>query len=262
MAKNGNGKAALAAAEEAFAEDAGMGYEEVDKEHLQIPFIRPLQALSPQLKKNDPAFISGASQGNIFNTVTNQVWDGDEGVVVLPVYFQMKYLEFVPRMQGGGFVSELSPDSAEVRNAVRDRDSGMTLLANGNELVNSAQHWVQLVHDDGALESAIIDMKKTQLSRSRRWNSLMMSQNHNGQRMPPWCNTYLLRTVEDGNDKGSWYSWVITQKDRTPIEEYATSPLTISAKELHSTIKAGALQIAPPSPEVSAGITLDDDAPF
>ena len=75
MAKNGNGKAALAAAEAAFEADSGMGFEEVDKDDFQIPFVRILQALSPQLKKSDASYIEGASQGDIFNTVTHQVWD-------------------------------------------------------------------------------------------------------------------------------------------------------------------------------------------
>jgi hypothetical protein len=255
--KNGN-----AVSEAAFAEDAGMGFEEISKDDLQIPFLRILQALSPQLKKSDPSYIEAASQGDIFNTVTHQIWDGDEGILVLPVHFQKKYLEFVPRSQGGGFVRELSSDSNEVRTAVRDWDAGMTLLGNGNEVIETHQHWIKIIHDSGFLETALIDMKKTQLPKSRNWNSVMMNQYHNGTRMPPWCNTYLLRAVEDGNDKGSWHSWVVKLKDRLPIEEYLTSPLTISAKELHRTLLAGALQIAPPTPEMIVDQTIDDDVPF
>ena len=112
--KKSNGKNELA---EAFAADTGIGFEEVTVADVQIPFIRIIQALSPQLKKNDPAFIKGAGQGDIFNTVTQQFWDGEEGLLVLPVYFQLKFLEFVPRSQGGGFVGELSADSEMVREA-------------------------------------------------------------------------------------------------------------------------------------------------
>ena len=137
MAKNGKNEL-----EEAFATDVGFGFEEVTSSDLQIPFVRIIQALSPHLKKSDPAFITGASQGDIFNTVTNKVWDADQGVSVLPVFFQMKLLEFVPRNQGGGFVGELSANSNDVRTAVRDKDSGMELLTNGNELVRTAQHYI------------------------------------------------------------------------------------------------------------------------
>ena len=46
----------------AFAADSGVGFEEVTSSDLQIPFLRIIQALSPQLKKNDPAYIEGAGQ--------------------------------------------------------------------------------------------------------------------------------------------------------------------------------------------------------
>jgi len=244
--------------EEAFEADIGVGFEEVTSSDLQIPFVRIIQALSPQLKKNDPAFIAGASQGDIFNTVTNKVWSAEDGVLVLPVFFAMKFLEFVPRNQGGGFLGEFSADSNEVRTAVRDKDSGMELLTNGNELVRSAQHYIKIVHEDGNLENAIVDMKKTQLKKSRLWLSMMMMQKHNGKTLPSFANTYRLKSVEDGNDKGSWGSWSISLEGRvSSLEAYN------DAKELHGSISRGELQLAPPAQDTEV-ITdqSSEDIPF
>ena len=137
---------------------AGGGLEEVTSEDVQIPFLRVLQALSPQIKKSDPAYIKGAEQGGIFNTVTKKFWNGDDGVLVIPTYFQKKLLEFVPRSEGGGFVGEINPKN--LPKIVKE--NGMEMLENGNELVRTAQHYVKIVHDDGTLENAIVDMKKTQ----------------------------------------------------------------------------------------------------
>tara|TARA_R100000935_G_scaffold14224_1_gene28531 strand:- start:1462 stop:2220 length:759 start_codon:yes stop_codon:yes gene_type:complete len=243
---------------EAFEADSGVGFEEVTSSDLQIPFLRIIQALSPQLKKNDPAFIAGASQGDIFNTVTNKVWEADAGVSVLPVFFQMKFLEFVPRSQGGGFEGELSADSDEVRTASRDKDSGMELLNNGNELVRTAQHYIKIIHEDGGLENAIVDMKKTQLKKSRLWLSMMMMQKHNGSTLPSFANTYRLKSVEDGNDKGSWGSWSIALEGQVPsLEAYK------EAKELHGSISSGELKIAPPVE--NTGVITDqstEEVPF
>ena len=52
---------------------AGQGVD-YETSELQIPFVRVIQALSPQIKKNDPMFIKGASQGDAFNTVTGDYW--------------------------------------------------------------------------------------------------------------------------------------------------------------------------------------------
>jgi len=241
----------------AFEEDIGLGLEEVTSSDMQIPFLRIIQALSPQLKKSDPAFIEGASQGDIFNTVTNKVWPADEGVKVLPVHFAQKMLEFVPRSAGGGFVAELSPESPDVRQAVRDQDTGMEILPSGNELVRTAQHYVKIVHEDGSLESAIVDMKKTQLKVSRKWITLIAMQKHEGATLPSFANMYNLKSTEDGNDKGSWFSWSISMAGRVPsIEAYTES------KELHSSIRKGELQLAPPPADNLLGDQSTEEVPF
>ena len=233
----------------AFESDIGSGFEEVTSSDIQIPFLRIIQALSPQLKKSDAGFIQGASSGDIFNTVTIKTWAGVKGVVVIPVYFQLKLLEFIPRSQGGGFVSELSPNSDDVRKAVRDTESGLELLESGNELVRTAQHYVKIVHSDGNLENAIIDMKKTQLKKSRQWLSIMMMQKHNGKTLPSFANMYKLTSVEDGNDKGSWNSWSIKHEGQvSTMEAYQ------DAKALHSSVSSGELKPALP--------TDTDEIPF
>ena len=78
-----------------------------DSSEMQIPFVRILQALSPQLNKKKPEFIEGASSSDMYNTVTGQFWDGEEGLVVVPCFQVTKYLEFVPRDQGGGYKGEI-----------------------------------------------------------------------------------------------------------------------------------------------------------
>ena len=221
MAKKNNGGLS-AELENAFAEDSGKGFEEVRTSDMQIPFLRMIQSLSPQVNKNEPDFIEGASVGDIFNTVTQRFWDGEEGVSVIPVYFQMKFLEFVPRVDGGGFVGELAIESNEVKQAVRDQSTGLEILDSGNELVRTAQHYIKIIHDDGTLESAIVDMKKTQVKKSRMWLSMMMMQKLNGKTLPSYANTYRLKTVPDGNDKGKWNSWSISLEGVVPSMEAYT----------------------------------------
>tara|TARA_R100000234_G_scaffold107727_1_gene78917 strand:+ start:317 stop:1090 length:774 start_codon:yes stop_codon:yes gene_type:complete len=251
MAKSPKKETLPAELANAFKADAGMGHETLTISDMQIPFLRIIQALSPQLKKSDPAFIEGASQGDIFNTVTNKVWQADKGITVVPIHYVMKLLEFVPRQSGGGFVGELYHNSPEVQQAVRDKESGMELLPNGNELVRTAQHYVKIVHEDGSLESAIVDMKKTQRKVSKVWNSLAKLRKSNGVELPIFASTYHLTSVEDGNDKGSWYSWSVEVGDLVPsIEVYN------ECKELHISLRKGEMQI----PVAPSDLMLDDQS--
>jgi len=253
MAKKTNG-GVLAELEKAFEEDSGKGFEEVSSSDMQIPFLRIIQSLSPQVDKNEPDCIEGASVGDIFNTVTQKFWTGEEGVSVIPVYFQLKFLEFVLRKDGGGFVGELSAESDEVKHAVRDQSSGLEMLDSGNELVRTAQHYIKIIHDDGTLESAIMDPKKTQLKKSRMWLSMMSMQKLNGKTLPSFANTYRLKTVPDGNDKGKWQSWSISLEGLVPsIEAYN------EAKEW----KPASLNILlPPDEMVPVTDQSDEEVPF
>ena len=58
-------------------EAAGQGMETIGADDMQIPFLRILQPLSPEVQKGDAKFIKGASAGDLFNPVTQQVWDGE-----------------------------------------------------------------------------------------------------------------------------------------------------------------------------------------
>ncbi len=184
-----------------------------DTSELQIPFVRVIQALSPQIKKNDAGFIKGASQGDAFNTVTGDYWNGEEGFEVVPCLQQTKYLEFIPRDQGGGgFVGELSADDPNIARATRT--GGKEILPNGNELVKSDQHYCMLIGSDGLYQPVIVDMKSTQLSVSRRWKTqiaMLKVKDAQGVLKTPalFGTVWRLTTVEQSNDMGTWYNWSV-----------------------------------------------------
>ena len=142
-------------------DSAGQGMETIGADDMQIPFLRILQPLSPQLLKTDSKFIKGASAGDIFNTVTGQFWEADTGLTVLMCAYTTKFLEFQLRESGGGFMGELSADDPDIRKT--ERNGSTEMLPSGNELVRSAQFLVLGVEDTGATTQMICDMKKTQM---------------------------------------------------------------------------------------------------
>ena len=238
------------------AEDVGtqMGFEEVSVDDLQMPFIRQLDPKSPQLKTTDASFIKGAVQGDIFNTVTTQVWSANLGIRVIPVYYQLKWIEWVPRKEGGGFVGELAGNSQEVLTAVRNEDN-KDMLENGHEVAKTAQHYVYIVHEDGFLEQAVIDMKGSRLKKSKGWNSLMMLQRNDKGVLPSFSNVYHLTSVEETNKKGTWWTWKIELDGSVPSKD-----AYLKARGFHEKVKSGALQIAAPPPEEL--LEGSDEIPF
>ena len=187
---------------------AGEGID-YDTNELQIPFVRAIQALSPQIKKSDPLFINGASQGDLFNTVTGEFWDGEEGIEVIPCYQETKYLEFVPREQGGGFVGEIEVDSPVLSQTKRDRS--VETLPNGNQLVKSDQHYRLILNKDGSAQPAIIDMKSSALKVSRRWKTqiaMFKIKDAKGEFKQPAliATRWRIKTMEESNELGTWFN--------------------------------------------------------
>ena len=235
-----------------------------DSSEMQIPFIRVLQALSPQLNKKKPEYIEGAAQGDLFNTVTGEHWKGEEGVTVIPCFQTTKYLEFVPRDMGGGFKGEIPANSSILQQTTRNGSKEM--LPSGNELVKSDQHFCLVLGDDGSYQPAVIDMKSTQLKVSRRWKTQIAMQKAKhpttGAMTTPsvFATMWKLTTTEESNDQGSWNNY---QVEKVGLVE--SRDLLLEAKAFRESIAAGEVKAAPEAPSTGGGGGFnngDDEIPF
>ena len=245
------------------SEFAGEGLESIGADDMQIPFLRIMQTTSPQLNKQESVYIKGASGGDLFNTVTSQFWDSDEGVYVIPCGYTLKYLEFQLRTEGGGFMGEIKATDPVLTQTTRD--SSTELLPSGNELIRSAQHLVMIVDvNTGATQSAICDMKKTQLKVSKRWNTMMKMVQYSGPNglfnPPMWGTVWKLTSTQESNDRGSWFNFAVEKVDPTLIPQEAF----LSAKAFYQSFKAGEIKTqAGTNDEVDNGSSKEEnELPF
>ena len=200
---------ALAAMQQQFADDANAGFEEADASAYAIPFLQVLQSGSPQCKKSDGAYIKGAEEGMFYNTVTQEVFSGEDGLIVIPCHYTQRFIEWRTRESGGGFVGEHLPTDPCVGTTQKD-DKGRDLLPNGNTLVATRNHYVLVVGADGSLTPALLAMSSTQSKVSRQWMSKMQGikiKNAEGQFVtaPMSSRKYKLTTVARSNEHGSWF---------------------------------------------------------
>jgi len=190
------------------------GWDEVEAVDLSIPFIRILQSGSPQVKKSDGAYIKGAEEGDIYNTVQNSVYTGQEGILVVPCYYSRRFIEWIPRTQEGGFVASYLKDDPIIKTTVKN-EKGTDILPNGNELVNTA-HFYSLLIDaqTGSPEHVLITMASTALKKARAWNSIAHSKTYINSKgrteiQPLMSHIYRLSTVPESNSSGAWFNWKI-----------------------------------------------------
>ena len=243
-------------------EAAGQGMETITADDMQIPFLRILQPLSPQLIKTDAKFIKGASAGDIFNTVTGDYWEADEGINVLMCAFTTKFLEFQLRENGGGFMGELDPNNPDLRKT--NRVGANEMLPNGNELVRSAQFLVLAYDENGMTSQMICDMKKTQMKVAKQWNTrragLKIMHPSKGLFNPPmWAVPWKLTSIQESNDKGSWFNFAVQQLEMESVPMAALQ----ESRDLYNSYRQGEIKMSAGTSEETTAPAVDDtEIPF
>tara|TARA_R110000772_G_scaffold263475_1_gene383243 strand:+ start:458 stop:1243 length:786 start_codon:yes stop_codon:yes gene_type:complete len=237
----------------------GTGLEDTDAGDYAIPFVRVLQSGSPQLKKNHAKYIEGAAQGMMFNTVTNQVYDGDEGLLVVPCAYVKKYIEWVPRDSGGGIVN--SDHSVDILKECTQNEKKKYTLNNGNEVQETAQYFALIVNSEEEPEEALLSFTSSQLNFSRRWNSMLRTarvKNSAGDLVlaPMFANVYRIKTVEQSNDLGSWYGFTAEKEKGTPM------PIARLAREFMTAARSGDVKVKQESAVDDDTVVAGDDIPF
>jgi hypothetical protein len=163
-----------------FEADASGGFESMQQDDFALPFLRLLTNVSPEIGE-----IDGAMPGMILNSVTNQLFDGKKGVTVIPCAYVRQYIEWAPRGSGSGAPLSIYPATSDILSRThREPGDNKDYLDNGNYIENTANHYVMIINDDGIPEAALIVMKSTQLKKSRKWNSMMMSTKMMGKNGP------------------------------------------------------------------------------
>lgn len=245
---------------------AGMGMDQVRTEDLSIPFLRILAQLSPQVNKRDGAYVQGAEAGMIYDTVANEAFDGDEGILVVPCYYSRRYVEWKPREKGGGYVASYDADHAIVNTTYRD-DRGNDVLPNGNLLTNTAQFFVLRMDESGIPQRCLITMTSTQLKKARKWLTQMQSRTAMGKNgmftLPMMSQVYRLRTVEERNDKGSWFGWEISHERSLNMSLANDKPVFEMGVAFSKSVKAGEVKVKEDQgrDEVSRPVQ-DEEVPF
>jgi len=214
------------------------GFEGMSADDCAVPFLMLLQATSKKI--NGPAPLVGAKAGDLFNTVSNEIFQPPFRVI--PCAFKKSWVEWRPRELGGGFVKEHATD--ELLAQCKKGQKGEDVLANGNNLVATAYHFVLVLKEDGKYERAVLSFTSTQLKKSKKWNTQMRSQQlrlANGKIIVPpmYALSYLLEVVQESNDKGSWKGLLVGKPERIASAEIYTA-----AKLFHQEATSGLVKVS------------------
>lgn len=198
----------------------GAGFEGTDKDSYSIPFIHLLQKMSPMCDEDSAAYVEGAKAGMLYNTVTGELYDGKEGVEIIPCFFKRTFIHWGPREgEGGGFKGEFTPaqiDDMKANGEIVEFEGALLKpLENGKldkkkceQFVDTRSHFILIKGKDGSFSQALMPLSSTQVKASK---NLMMALSQKkvdtpvGRKTPPtFANVVKATTFGQSNDKGSW----------------------------------------------------------
>lgn len=233
--------------EDIFA-DAGVGNENITMDDKVVPRLSIVQSMSPELKKTKSEFIEGAEEGSVFNTATRELYTSP--LVIIPVAYQKRYIEWVPRSAGGGLINP--NHSPEILEECTPGDKGKYLLGN-NEVVITPEHFVLVMHDEGSFEQAVLSMAGSKGKISRQWNTLIggiqLRHPKTNKLVSParFYGAYEFTVTPESNENGDWMNWRVRYKCPT-TDLPGGSDAYMAAREFHVMIKSGEVQAETESP--------------
>lgn len=253
-----------------FDADAGQGMEDMSADDIQIPRINIIQSLSPQRSKTKAEYINGCEEGQIFENGSKQLWDGGEGILVVPVKFHKSYLEWAPRDTGKGLVKHHGNDSS-VYDSIEPNERYQRFTKEGNEIIPTAEYFVYVIDPAaGTFRPCVLSMSKSAIKHAKRWN-LMANQLQDVHpanpankhwNAPLFWGVYRLKTVPESNNQGEWYRWEIEAAGTIKQFEEIWRDLYKSAQSFRKAIQSGEVKVREPvenDQQDGAGVETDDD---
>ena len=195
-----------------FEADAKLGFENVDQESVALPILKLLQNGSGEAQRKHANYVEGAEAGMFFNTVTRKLYDGENGISVIPCHYRLEYQEWADFGTGSGRPENIFPGNSDILSKTTKDAMGKDRLPNGHYIQKTAQHFV-IISDGNSAETALISMSSSQAKISRKWNSMMMSITKDGKdgpyTPPPFSHIYKLSSVKNTGKGNEWYGYNI-----------------------------------------------------
>ncbi len=200
-----------------YGDYSGQGFENTSKEDFSIAFLNLLQGLSDQV--NGEGALEGAKAGMLYNTVTQDLFDGKKGLVLIPAHREQVHVEWIPRDDGGGYVGrhELGAEIA-TRAAENKNEKGVPVDPETNhEIIQTAYIYGIIVHEDGRHEPIVISFSSTKLkvyrhlmTKLNQFTTLVGSGDDARKVIPPiFAHRLRIATKGEKNKKGAFFNFTI-----------------------------------------------------
>ncbi len=248
-----------------YGEYGSAGFENTSSDDFSIPFLDILQGQSPEVES-----LPSAKPGMFHNTVTDDLFDGKEGVSVIVCATAHEFVEWVPRNQGGGIVGRHRVDSDIVARARQEAAKFNELKSPaGNDLVETFYAYLILNLPEGPTP-AVLSCSSTRIKSYKAMMTkanMIMVPTPDGRKVKPplFAHKFRLTTEKRKNADGEWHTFVVAFDSPDKLAVGArlapTDELFQAAVSFNEVIKSG-MFTTNEAGAAKARENSDSDVPF
>ena len=235
-----------------YGQYAGDGLQGIGHDEMVVPFVSVLQGLSPEVEE-----VAGAKPGMLFNKGTQELIDGEDGFLFLPVVRQVAYVEWIPRKQGGGLAGRHEVESpavlkAKAECAARGEDPRFSVLWTGEPDKSNELRQTYYIYgytlaetEDGDYDvtgQALLSFTGTKIKVYKNWITPI---NLLKGRPPLFAHPTRVSTFKDGNSKGDFYNFKLRPAKGSLVDSLLPpdSPLLPIAHKFAQEITGGKVKM-------------------
>jgi hypothetical protein len=174
------------------SKDDHRGSEHIAQEDLQLPRIAIAQGLSPELIEGNAKYIDGLKMGHMFNNLTGELYNKGPIEFVVVRADPPRWVEFIPRDEGGG-VADLNVPPDDPRTQFTRDEEGKSVPPVATKFYD----YVILMLP--SKEPIALSMKGKALKVARQLNALIKLRN-----APIFAGKYVLTSTLESNSKGTY----------------------------------------------------------
>ena len=180
------------------------GTENITTKDIRPPALRIAQAMSPQTKKTHMSYIDGLTEGELFNSMTNQVYGEDAVEIVVINQLGSRHVEFAPMDEGGGVIDFNVPEGDPRTEFTTEMDNGKEKRVKP-KATKFYDYLIVLLHGgETKPELMTLSMKSTALKVATKLNTLLLTS-----KLPSFAMRFKLAPVPDTRGTYSFYNWRI-----------------------------------------------------
>ena len=220
------------------------GFEGQTQEDWAIPYLKLLQDMSPEVKKNE---VEDAQSGDLYDSSTEMLYKGNEGVLFVPCMTQHFFNEWVPRKKGGGMVGQYKPNHSTVVQAKQDCPFGELTTPAGNDLVETFIVFGILTDEEQEMMNPMtIYFKSTFIKVYRKWMAkakMIQVLGKDGLRHPAplFSHVYRITSQSQTNNGDESFNFKVSfnGKNASECRLSSDSPLYQAAYDLALSVQKG-----------------------